>query len=91
MELDPEEVDLFEALNSSLCMAMVQQTTTSHNLSAFLVHLHRQHYVKFLHPTVMEGQRAKLLALPIFFPNQEVVVKVQEQFCWRCRNITGNL
>ena len=83
MELDPEEADLFKGLSSFLCLAMVQQATTSHNLTAFLVNLRRLHYAKFLHPAVMEGQKAKLLSSPIFSPDlfdQEVVAKVQEQF-----------
>ena len=82
MELDPEEVELFKGFSSSLCLSMVHQTTTSHNLSAFLVNLRRSHYAKFLHPAVLEGQKKTLLSSPVFSPDlfdQALVAQVHQQ------------
>ena len=83
MELDPEEADLFKGFSSSLCLAMIHQITSSHHLSAFLVNLRRTHYSKFLHPAVMEGQKAMLLSSPVFSSSlfdPEIVARVQEEF-----------
>ena len=61
---------------------MVDQASASHGLSV-LVDIRRNHFAKFLHPAILEGQKNSLFSSPIFSADlidQSVCKRVLEEF-----------